>query len=288
MLERFPQISQSDLLRGGNEFLRDGEQNPSGENWLKSHEQEITVAVAAAIGLAALAWGGSRLLASAGKRAALKGEESVLAGGAEKVLSKAAGSAPRNIATELANASLAGAPALPETMASKIAHGTTELAKPENLAARFNAGAPRGVGGDTRNLLAAIKAGHADKVLASPHGDLERALEMLSESAEKARAANGAEAVFQLSTGIPNPTHHEVNQWVRLTTHDAGPAQSAPLVDKSLRELLGFEPQAGSLPVLDEALLNAERADPANPFSRFMPGLRFEMPGLSVRSKKTL
>ncbi len=276
-MDQLPSVTHSDLLGGKNEFRQNHDASASSESWLKSHEQELTVAVGAAIALAAVAWGGSRLISAAGKKLSGSAESEVLASGAETLaakITKASAPSARRLAIDIPISTAAA----PTTLTRGI--------QSESLVSRLSAPPFAGVAGDTRSLLAAIQSGQAGKVFTA-QTELERALQALSESADRVQAVKAADGTFQLATGIPTPSHHEVDQWVRLTMHDAGPTHSAPLVDQSMRELLGFDPKPGTFSMIDETLINAERADPSNPFSKFMPGLRFEMPGLSVRAKKT-
>lgn len=75
-------------------------------------------------------------------------------------------------------------------------------------------------------------------------------------------------------------------EWLLHATHDGGAHHAGPITDDLLRDLLGIDPKPGTRSLVDETLLQLRRSEgDSNPFSRFMPGLRFEMPALSVRPK---
>ena len=77
---------------------------------------------------------------------------------------------------------------------------------------------------------------------------------------------------------------HTYDWWYR-TIHDGGAHHAGVFEDGYLRDLLGVDPHLGDRRMLDETMMILRRppTDLPTELARHAPGLRFEMPALSVR-----
>ncbi len=114
--------------------------------------------------------------------------------------------------------------------------------------------------------------------------------QMMGDAAAQTGRGGGFPAAYE---GAPAGSYmasaneqHTYDWWYR-TIHDGGAHHAGVFEDGYLRDLLGVDPRLGERRMLDETLQIMRRpaTDLPTELTRHTPGLRFEMPALSVRKR---
>lgn len=196
---------------------------------------------------------------------------------------------------------------------NKIVSGTRTAADEVLARAQRPAGLPVGAGKvlselplhvDATEVMARIQASQARQraaAAASGHSTAQALESLLSHSAPPAPTPGGALAHLEGAAthlegaysgfavdAAENPQTSA--EWILRATHDGGAHHAGPFIqnDPLLKDLLGLTPRNGTRRWVDETLIHmgaGAEDDLPTAAARHMPGLRFEMPALSVRPK---